>query len=120
MNLYLIPLIFCFQELEKKEAEYKKSETIGRTDFNNLCKQLGITGVKIKKELTERIVELPEIYNRIAKKVQALKEVVDFYTAFVKFTLGNQHNGGCVPMVKYVIGEKIKIEPVNKLLYFIS
>ncbi|XP_058788895.1 CDK5RAP3-like protein isoform X2 [Phymastichus coffea] len=90
-------------EFEKKEAEYKKSETLGRSDFNNLCKHLGIAGTKIKKELIERIVELPQIYEKVAKKVKTLNNVVEFYTAFVEFTLGNQHSGGCVPMVKYIM-----------------
>ncbi|XP_016843000.1 CDK5RAP3-like protein isoform X2 [Nasonia vitripennis] len=90
-------------ELEKKEAEYKKTENIAHSDFNNLCKQLGISGVKIKKELTERVVELPVIYNKIAKKVKALDNVVEFYSAFVEFTLDSKHNGGCVPIVKYLI-----------------
>ena len=88
----------------KKEIDYKKSENIAHSEFNNLCKQLGISGVKIKKELSERVQELPDIYGKIAKNVKTLDNVVEFYIAFVEFTLGRQHNGGCTPMVKYVIG----------------
>jgi hypothetical protein len=65
---------------------------------------LGISGIKIKRELMENINDLPDIYDKIAKKTKALDNVVAFYTAFVEFTLGHQHNGGCVPMIKYVIG----------------
>lgn len=93
--------------MEKKETEYKKSENIARSEFNNLCKQLGITGVKIKKELTERIIELPEIYQKLAKKLKSLDKVVEFYEAFVEYTLGTAHDGGCVPLIKHLIG-KIK------------
>ncbi|XP_046493249.1 CDK5 regulatory subunit-associated protein 3 [Neodiprion pinetum] len=90
-------------DLEKKETEYKKSENIARTEFSTLCKQLGIPGQKIKKELVERVSELPEIYNRLVEKAKSIDNVVEFYSSFVEFTLGRQHDGGCVPMVKYVI-----------------
>ncbi|XP_014214737.1 CDK5RAP3-like protein [Copidosoma floridanum] len=90
-------------ELGKKKADYKKSENIAKSEFNNLCKQLGISGVRIKRELTERIVELPEIYDKIARSVKSLDKVVEFYDAFVEYTLGAKHNGGCVPLLKYLI-----------------
>ncbi|XP_012260611.2 CDK5 regulatory subunit-associated protein 3 [Athalia rosae] len=90
-------------DLEKKEAEYKKSENIARTEFNTLCKQLGIPGTRIKRELMERVKELPEIYERLVKKTKAIDNVVEFYSLFVEFTLGRQHDGGCVPMIKYII-----------------
>ncbi|KAJ8670554.1 hypothetical protein QAD02_001813 [Eretmocerus hayati] len=90
-------------ELEKRESEYKKSENIARSEFNNLCKQLGIPGYKIKKELMERIKELPELYEKVTTKFESLKNVVEFYSAFVQFTLGNEHDGNCVPILKYLI-----------------
>ncbi|XP_076249403.1 CDK5RAP3 protein homolog isoform X2 [Calliopsis andreniformis] len=90
-------------DLEKKEAEYKKSENMARSEFNSLCKQLGIPGKQIKRELAEKVKDLPEIYEKIAKKTKSVKEAVDFYCGFVNYTLGRQHDGGCVPMIKYVI-----------------
>ncbi|XP_043269000.1 CDK5 regulatory subunit-associated protein 3 [Venturia canescens] len=90
-------------ELEKKEAEYRKSEKTARTEFNTVCKQLGISGNRIKRELAERIVELPEIYEKIAEKSKSLDDVVEFYEAFVAFTLGLQQSRGRVSMVKYLI-----------------
>lgn len=94
------------QEFEKKEADYKKSENIARSEFNAVCKQLDIPGSKIKRELAERIVELPEIYEAVVRKTKTLENVVEFYSAFVEFTLGHGHAGGSVPMIKYVIGKK--------------
>lgn len=84
-----------------------KSENIVRSEFNNLCKQLGITGNtnNIKKELCERIVDLPDIYDEIVKKTMNLEKVVEFYTAFVELTLGRAHDGGCVPMIQYINGK---------------
>lgn len=93
--------------MEKREAEYKKSENIAQGEFNALCKQLGISGNKIKKELVDRVTELPEIYRRLADRSKSIENVIEFYSLFVEFTLGRQHDGGCVPMVKYVIGETI-------------
>ncbi|KAK0160144.1 hypothetical protein PV328_007580 [Microctonus aethiopoides] len=91
-------------EWEKKKVELMKSENIVRSEFNNLCKQLGITANtnNIKKELCERIVDLPDIYDRIVKKTMNLDKVVEFYTAFVELTLGRAHDGGCVPMIQYI------------------
>ncbi|XP_017790434.1 PREDICTED: CDK5 regulatory subunit-associated protein 3 [Habropoda laboriosa] len=69
-----------------------------------LCKQMGIPGEHIKQELAEKVKELPDIYENIAKKTKSLEKAVEFYCGFVEYTLGRQHDGGCVPMVKYIIG----------------
>ncbi|CAL7938675.1 unnamed protein product [Xylocopa violacea] len=90
-------------DLAKKEADYKKSENAARSEFNSLCKQLGISGEQIKQELGEKVKELPEIYEKIAKKTKSLEKATEFYCSFVNYTLGRQHDGGCVPMIKYVI-----------------
>nr|XP_012227194.1 PREDICTED: CDK5 regulatory subunit-associated protein 3 [Linepithema humile] len=91
-------------DLEKKEAEYKKSENIARSEYNTSCKQLGITGYNtFRRELIEKVKELPEIYHKIAEKTKSLDKVVEFYSAFVEFTFGQQYDGNCVPMIKYVI-----------------
>ncbi|XP_063992598.1 CDK5 regulatory subunit-associated protein 3 [Diachasmimorpha longicaudata] len=92
-------------ELDKKALEYKKSENTARTEFANLCKQLGIPGNRIKRELIGKIVELSDIYERIAKKVESLTPVIAFYTGFVEFTLGRSRPNGCAPMIQYVISK---------------
>lgn len=91
------------QELDKKELEYKKNENSARIEFQNTCKQLGIDGKKIKRELVEKIKELPSVYDKVSKKTKSLKNVVEFYEAFVEFVAGKIHDCGCVPMIKYVI-----------------
>ncbi|KZC07753.1 CDK5 regulatory subunit-associated protein 3, partial [Dufourea novaeangliae] len=90
-------------DLEKKEAEYKKSENAAQSEFNLLCKQLGIPGHHIKQEVAEKVKELQEIYDKIAKKAKSVDKAAEFYCGFVNYTLGRQHDGGCVPMLKYVI-----------------
>jgi len=91
--------------LEKKETEYKKSENIAHTEYNMLCKQLGITSYStIRCELMDKVKELPEIYQKIAEKTKSLDKVVEFYSAFVEFTFGQKYDSDCVSMIKYVIG----------------
>ena len=90
-------------DLQKKEGDYKKSENTARSEFNALCKQLGIPGHQIKHELAEKLKELPVIYEKIAEKAKLAKGAVEFYCDFVNYTLGRQHDNGCVSMAKYVI-----------------
>lgn len=95
---------YYWQDLQKKEGDYKKSENTARSEFNALCKQLGIRGHQIKHELAEKLKELPVIYEKIAEKAKLAKGAVEFYCGFVNYTLGRQHDSGCVSMAKYVIG----------------
>lgn len=103
-------ITLCWQELEKKETEYKKSENIAHTEYNTLCKQLGITGYSaVRRELMDKVKELPEIYQKVAEKTKSLDKIVEFYNAFVQFTFGQQYNSDCVSIIKYVIGMFAKL-----------
>lgn len=53
------------QEFDKKQSDYLKNEASSKLEFLNQCKQLGIQGEKIKRELVERLKELPEIYEKV-------------------------------------------------------
>lgn len=91
--------------MEKKEAEHKKSENIAHTEYNTLCKQLGITSYNtVRLELMDKVKDLPEIYQKVAEKTASLDKVVEFYSAFVEFIFGQQYDSDCVSMIKYVIG----------------
>lgn len=91
--------------MEKKEAEHKKSENIAHTEYNTLCKQLGITSYNtVRPELMDKVKDLPEIYQKVAEKTASLDKVVEFYSAFVEFIFGQQYDSDCVSMIKYVIG----------------
>lgn len=57
------------QECDKKAGEYMKNEASIRSEFLTLCKQLGIKGEKIKRELVERIQELPGIYDEVCQLI---------------------------------------------------
>ncbi|XP_078036546.1 CDK5 regulatory subunit-associated protein 3 [Augochlora pura] len=90
-------------DFEKKEAEFKKLENAAQSEFDASCKQLCIDGNHIKQELAEKVKELPEVYEKIAKESKSIQKAIEFYCAFVNYTLGRLHDDGCVPMLKYVI-----------------
>ncbi|XP_071443641.1 CDK5 regulatory subunit-associated protein 3 isoform X2 [Hetaerina americana] len=90
-------------ECEKKDADYTKTANSVQAEFNSQCKQLGIEGVKIKRELVACLADLPKILNDAAKKAKSLKAAQEFYEAFVKFIIGREHHGGCLPLLKYII-----------------
>lgn len=108
--------------MEKKETEYKKSENIAHTEYNMLCKQLGITGYStVRRELMDKVKELPEIYQKVAEKTKSLDKIVEFYSAFVEFTFGQQYNSDCVSIIKYVIGmfaKSLFLRIVNIIITF--
>lgn len=90
--------------------DYKKSENMAHTEYNVVCKQLGISGYSTaRRELMEKVVELSGIYQSVAAKTKGLDKVVEFYSAFVEFTLGRQYDSNCVPIIKYIIGKLLVI-----------
>ncbi|CAG4933894.1 unnamed protein product [Parnassius apollo] len=89
-------------ECEKKHMEYLKNEASSKSEFTTLCKQLGIEGNKIKKELVERLKELPEIYDKIGKSLKPLLPAVELYSAFTKYIIG-EHAPKVLPLVQYMV-----------------
>lgn len=114
-------------DCDKKVAEYVKGEASSKAEFVALCKQLGIKGDKIKRELVERIQELPEIYDKIGKSLKPLLPAIELYSAFTKYMLGEKATE-VLPLLQFVVergnttvyewryGEpplKIEPDPVN-------
>lgn len=69
-------------ESEKKILDLAKSENILKSEHLLLCQQLGIKGEKIRRELVQRLDELPKIYQRIASGVPSLNKSIDLYSEF--------------------------------------
>jgi hypothetical protein len=112
-------VFFCVdKECDKREAEYVKARGVVRGEFQTLCKQLGIQGQKIKRELISLIAELPDIYSKLADGLKTLAQAVEFYAEFVKYIFGKEHPGGCVPLLKYVISKFI-LFTVNVLQHYL-
>ncbi|XP_038220146.1 CDK5 regulatory subunit-associated protein 3 [Zerene cesonia] len=89
-------------ECEKKKNDYLKSEASTKTEFLNLCKQLGIKGDKIKRELVERLEELPGIYHEIASSLKPVRPSIELYSAFTKYMLGEDASD-VLPLLQYVV-----------------
>lgn len=64
-------------------------------EYQMLCKQLGIAGDNIRQELVKKVSELPEMLNKIAASVPALKKAIELYAAFLS-------NAGCLPVLRHV------------------
>lgn len=75
-------------EYGKKIKDYTKAENIALNDFNTSCKQLGINGDNIKRELIELLQDLPGIYKNSAGKIKMVRPALEFYEGFVKFNSG--------------------------------
>lgn len=90
-------------ESEKKIKEYSKTELVTQNEFNIICKQMGIPGSNIKKELLGLLSELPELYEQAANKTKTVKEAVDVYVAFIKYHSDNNDTSDVLPLLRYVI-----------------
>uniref|UniRef100_A0A1Q3FBF7 Putative cdk5 activator-binding protein n=1 Tax=Culex tarsalis TaxID=7177 RepID=A0A1Q3FBF7_CULTA len=82
-------------EAEKKIVDLQRSETVVMGEYQTLCKQLGIAGENIRQELVKKVGELPEMLNKIASSVPALKKALELYAAFLS-------NAGCLPVLRHV------------------
>ncbi|XP_026727222.1 CDK5RAP3-like protein [Trichoplusia ni] len=89
-------------ECEKKHLDFLKNEASSKSEFLTLCKQLGIQGDRIKKELVDRLQELPEIYDKIGKNLKPLQPGIELYSAFSKYILGDKATE-VLPLLQYVV-----------------
>lgn len=80
----------------KRSQDSVKSENILKSKYAVSCQQLGIKGDNIKKELTEKLKDLPELQSQVANKIPELKKAVDLYENFS----GNKY---CLPLIKHII-----------------
>lgn len=90
-------------ECEKKIKDYTKSENLAQNEFNASCKQLGISGKNIKKELIALLDELPQIYRETEKKIKGIQPAIDLYEAFNKFLLGKDSELVVLNTLSYIV-----------------
>lgn len=90
-------------ECEKKIKEYTKNETVASNEFTASCKQLGITGNNIKKELIQLLDELPKIYSETVEKIKTVQPAIQLYEAFNKFLTGKETEMVTLNMLCYLI-----------------
>ncbi|XP_035214668.1 CDK5 regulatory subunit-associated protein 3-like isoform X1 [Stegodyphus dumicola] len=90
-------------ESAKKELDYAKNEHAMRENYAASCKQIGIEGKNVKKELLSLLDELPEALGSVAVSSKKLALVRNYYVSFLKFTLNRDVENTCLPVLKHII-----------------
>lgn len=78
---------YLLQECLKKIQDCDRSIVSVEKKFLEECKKFGVKGDDIRKELLERVRELPHDLDVIGSKCKDLLPVVEYYAAFVDFSL---------------------------------
>ncbi|XP_073952638.1 CDK5 regulatory subunit-associated protein 3 [Choristoneura fumiferana] len=89
-------------EYEKKNTDYLKNEASMKSEFLGQCRQLGIQGDHIKRELVERLKELPGIYEDIGNSLKLIQPGIDLYSAFTKYVLRDKAPE-VLPLLQFVV-----------------
>nr|CAG4644037.1 EOG090X07S9 [Lepidurus arcticus] len=92
-------------ECERKEADCLKNASDLRDKYYASCKQIGIEGKHVKRELVNLLQDLPGLYTAIAKEVDILKEPRHLYQQFIAYILENpvMEDDTCLPLLKYIM-----------------
>ncbi|KAK6473157.1 CDK5 regulatory subunit-associated protein 3 [Huso huso] len=73
------------QEFSRKEVECQNGAAIMREKFHSSCKQYGITGDNVKRELLALVKDLPSTLGEVGKETCSLSEAIELYAAFGEF-----------------------------------
>nr|CAG4641774.1 EOG090X07S9 [Eurycercus lamellatus] len=90
-------------ECEKKEGECGKNAQDFRDKYKALCQQIGIEGSNIKKELSELLSSLPQMYKDVAQQAKKIKDASAFYRSFVGQMVSTNESLACLPVLQYII-----------------
>lgn len=90
-------------ECEKKIKDLTRAETIATNEFSASCKQLGISGKKIRSELIELLKEVPALNQKCAENIKNVKAALELYNSFHSFQCGNAANLLILPLLRYLI-----------------
>lgn len=92
------------QDYLRKETEHAKAAADLRENYHAACKQMGIEGKKIKRELLQLVRDLPTTYDSVANLMKSLQPAIQYYTNFVAFILSRcDAPSEQLPLVRYVI-----------------
>uniref|UniRef100_G3SLI8 CDK5 regulatory subunit associated protein 3 n=1 Tax=Loxodonta africana TaxID=9785 RepID=G3SLI8_LOXAF len=89
------------QEYNRKEEEGQAGAAEMREQFYHSCKQYGITGDNVRRELLALVKDLPSQLADIGAAAQSLGEAIDLYQACVGFVC-ECSTGQVLPMLRYV------------------
>lgn len=88
------------QELSRREVECQNSSGAMREQYYTACKQYGITGDNVARELQALVKDLPTTLEEIGKDAACLGEVIQLYSAFAEFV--SDWNEPVLPMLRFV------------------
>uniref|UniRef100_A0A3Q3F1I7 CDK5 regulatory subunit associated protein 3 n=1 Tax=Labrus bergylta TaxID=56723 RepID=A0A3Q3F1I7_9LABR len=77
------------QELSRREGECQSSAADLRGRYYAACKQYGITGENVPRELQALVKDLPAFLDEVGMDAAKLEEQIKLYTAFTNFKRGN-------------------------------
>ncbi|XP_006833722.1 PREDICTED: CDK5 regulatory subunit-associated protein 3 [Chrysochloris asiatica] len=89
------------REYSRKEEEGQAGAAEMREQFYHSCKQYGITGDNVRRELLALVKDLPSQLTDIGAAAQSLGEAIDLYEACVGF-LCESPTEQVLPMLRYV------------------
>ncbi|XP_047673710.1 CDK5 regulatory subunit-associated protein 3 [Tachysurus fulvidraco] len=88
------------QELSRKELECQSGSADLRERYYTACKQYGIRGENVARELQGLVKDLPTVLEDIGRKVACLDETIKLYAAFTKFVC--DWSEPVLPMLSFV------------------
>ncbi|KAB0394545.1 hypothetical protein E2I00_017974, partial [Balaenoptera physalus] len=89
------------QEYSRKEEEGQAGAAEMREQFYHSCKQYGITGDNVQRELLALVKDLPSQLAEIGAAAQSLGEAIDLYQACVGFVCESPTEQ-VLPMLRFV------------------
>ncbi|XP_077056827.1 CDK5 regulatory subunit-associated protein 3 isoform X1 [Siphateles boraxobius] len=88
------------QELSRRELECQSGAADMRERYYAACKQYGIRGENVAREIQALVKDLPVVLEEIGKKAACLKEAIEFYSVFTNFA--NDWSEVVLPMLRFV------------------
>uniref|UniRef100_A0A667XE38 CDK5 regulatory subunit associated protein 3 n=1 Tax=Myripristis murdjan TaxID=586833 RepID=A0A667XE38_9TELE len=88
------------QELSRREVECQSSAADLRERYYAACKQYGITGENVARELQALVKDLPTVLGEVGKDAAKLEEHIKLYSAFTNFVC--QWSEPVLPLLTFV------------------
>ncbi|XP_067225574.1 CDK5 regulatory subunit-associated protein 3 isoform X2 [Chanodichthys erythropterus] len=88
------------QELSRRELECQSGSADMRERYYAACKQYGIRGENVAREIQALVKDLPVVLEETGKKAACLKEAIEFYSAFTNFI--SDWSEVVLPMLRFV------------------